>query len=89
MTQEYHGTQEPVVDTAIKFGSNVAPETTFTRTVSYTLGHAGSSGVTIGDVETGGAAETGAGLGCGVGAVKASSCGSKPDLRECVVDQDT
>jgi hypothetical protein len=83
MTQDCHGTQEPVVDTAIKFGSNVAPETTFTRTVSYTLGHAGSSGVTIGDVETGGAVET------GVGAIKASSCGSKPDLKECVVDQDT
>ena len=89
MTQDHHDVQGPVVDTGIKFDSNVAQETTCMRTVSYTLGRAGSSGVTIGDVETGGALETGAGLGCGVDATKASSCGSRPDPKEYVVDQDT
>ena len=75
-----------MVDTGIKFASNVAPETTCIRTVSFTLGRAGSSGVTIGDVETGSA---GAGLVCGVDATKASSCEPRPDPKECVVDQDT
>ena len=89
MTQDRHSVQGPVIDTGIRFDSDVAQETTFTRTVSYTLGHAGSSGVTIGDVETGGAFETGAGLGCGVDATGASCCESKPDLKEYVGDQDT
>ena len=89
MTQDHHGVQGPVVDTGIKFASNVAPETTCIRTVSFTLGRAGSSGVTIGDVETGSAIETGAGLGCGFDATKASSCEPRPDPKECVVDQDT
>jgi len=89
MTQDRHGVQGPVVDTGIKFNSNVAPETTCIRTVSFTLGRAGSSGVTIGDIETGSALETGAGLGCGVDATKASGCESRSDPKECVVDQDT
>lgn len=93
-TQDRHGVQGPVIDTGIKFqNSDIAPETTFTRTVSYRLGHAraGSSGVTIGDdVETGGAFDTEAGPACGgVDTTKASSCEPETDPKEDVVDQDT
>jgi len=81
-----------VIDTAIKFeNSNVAPETTVTRTVSYMLGQAGSSGVTIGDdVETGGGFDTEAGPGCSrVDTTKASSCELRTDPKEYAVDQGT
>lgn len=94
LTQDRHGVQGPVIDTGIKFDdSNVAPDTTFSRTVSFTVGHtAGSSGVIDGnDVETGDAfvPVTTAGRGCAVDATNAPSCESQPHLKGCVVHQVT
>lgn len=90
-TQDCQVVQGPVIDTGIKFEhSNVAPETTFTRTVSYVLEQAGSRGVTIGDdVETGGAFDTEAGPVYEVDTTKALCCEPKSDPKEYVVDQDS
>jgi len=89
-TPDCHVVQGPVIDTGIKFeNSNVAPETTRTRTFSYVLGQAGSSGATVGDVETGGAFDTEAGPGYGVDTTRAPSCEPETDPKEYVVDQDT
>ena len=88
LTQERPGVQGPVIDTGIKFNTNVAPDTTFSRTVSFTVGHtAGSSGVIDGgDVENGDAfvPVTTAGCGCAVDTTKASSCESQPHRKGCV-----
>jgi hypothetical protein len=90
LTQER--VQGPAIDTGIKFNSGVAPDTTFSRTVSFTLGHtAGSSAVVDSDdVESGGGTfVTRTGRGSGVDAIKAPRPESQPQPTECVVHQVT
>jgi hypothetical protein len=80
--------QGPAIDTGLKFGSHNVPQSTCTRTVSFTLARtAGSNGASEGDVE--GGIELVSGARCSVDDSKVPNYESDPDLKGYIVHQVT